>query len=185
MQEEEEGQEEGGQQATKTGKSKSKPKNKKRGWRGDAVLLGAAAHEGNVSSEDESMDDVGSQDGAASMEDSDAWDRGGGGSSDAWDRGGSDDDDASDRDGGGGATSLEAVRDKAQRTAAGEQLVRREAEARAGELLTRLEAAETAREQLDEELRHRLEDERLESESRSAGVSASSGSARYHVQFAT
>ena len=84
---------------------------------------------------------------------------------------------ASDRDGGGGATSLEAVCDKAQRAAAGEQLVRREAEARAGELLTRLEAAETAREQLDEELRHRLEDERLESESRSAGVSVSSESA--------
>ncbi len=92
-------------------------------------------------------------------------------------RGGSDDDDASDRDGGGGATSLEAVRDKAQRAAAGEQLVRREGKrGRAGELLTRLEAAETAREQLDEELRHRLEDERLESESRSAGgVSASNG----------
>ena len=177
MQEEEEGQEEGGQQATKTGKSKSKPKNKKLGRRGDAALLGVAAHEGNVSSEDESMDDVGSRTArAASMEDSDASDRGGGGSSDAWDRGGSDDDDASDRYCGGGATSLEAVRDKAQRTAAGEHLVRREAEARAGELLTRLEAAETAREQLDEELRHQLEDERLESESRSAGVSA-----RYHV----
>ena len=111
------------------------------------------------------MDDVGSQDGAASMEDSDASDRGGGGSSDAWDRGGSDDDDASDRDGGGGATSLEAASDEAQRAAAGEQLARREAKARAGELLTRLEAVETAQEQLDEELRRWLEEhERLESE---------------------